>query len=75
MLINAGYRPPEKVKLADSLALARLTQYADDISSIGLESLGQRYVDPEAKFAGKVIRTDINRINKERLKVYERKMN
>lgn len=69
MLINAGHRPPEKVKLADSLALARLTQYADDISSIGLESLGQRYVDPEAKFAGKVIRTDINRINKERLRL------
>jgi DNA polymerase-1 len=68
MLINAGHRPPEKVKLADSLALARLTQYADDISSISLESLGQRYIDPEAKFAGKVIQTDINRINHERLK-------
>ena len=49
MLINAGYRPPEKVKLADSLALARLTQYADDISSIGLESLGSALCRPRSK--------------------------
>lgn len=68
MLKNIGITIPEHIKLADSLALARLTQYADDRSGIGLESLGQRYVDDEAKFAGKVIKNHVNKINAARLK-------
>lgn len=68
MLANLGHKIPEKIKLEDTLALARLSQYADDRESISLESLGARYIDSEAKFAGKVIKNHINELNKQRLK-------
>jgi len=68
ILANTGYPIPEDIYLCDSMTVARLTTHADDDDdSISLESLGTKYVDPEAKFAGKVIRTHINSINKTRL--------
>ena len=68
MVANAGHPIPEHIGLIDTLTLARLTQYADDRESIGLEALGAKYVDEDSKFAGKVIKNHINEINKQRLK-------
>lgn len=74
MLANLGYEIPEHIQLQDTMALARLTQYADDRESISLEALGAKYVDLESKFAGKVIRNHINELNKQKLKVLKDKM-
>lgn len=52
--------------LGDSMTVARLTQYADVNARLALESIGERYVDPTSKFAGKVIQKHINDINKNR---------
>lgn len=54
--------------IADSMTVARLTSYADDESKIGLEALGVKYVDPNSKFAGRVIKDCIIKINAERKK-------
>lgn len=74
MLNNLNVPIPEHIALVDTLALARLTQYADDREGISLEALGAKYVDVESKFAGKVIRNHINEINKQRLKSLKDKM-
>lgn len=74
MLVNAGHPIPEHIGLVDTLTLARLTQYADDRESIGLEALGAKYVDEDSKFAGKVIKNHINEINKQRLKSLKDKL-
>lgn len=66
MMINFGTPIPRTVPLADTLAMARLTNYADSMDGIGLASLGARLVDPTSKFAADVIRTHINELNKER---------
>lgn len=64
-----GHEPLEiKDKVADSMTVARLTEYADQQMLIGLESLGTKYVDDNAKFAGKVIKKRIHEINAERKK-------
>jgi DNA polymerase-1 len=55
-------------KLGDTMTIARLTQYADVNAKLGLEAIGERYVDPSSKFAGKVIQKHINDINKNRRK-------
>lgn len=67
MLINNGTPVPPYISLGDSLTIARLTEYADVPDSIGLETLGMKYVDMNAKFAGKVIKNKINAINRARL--------
>ena len=72
MLWNFLGREPEEIehKIADGMTVARLTSYADEEKfSISLESLGTRYVDDTAKFAGKVIKKRIVEINKERKKI------
>jgi DNA polymerase-1 len=74
MLANLGRMIPEHIKLEDTLTLARLTQYADDRESIGLEALGAKYVDEDSKFAGKVIKNHINELNKQRLKEVKAKL-
>ena len=66
MMYNSGNEMPEDINLADSVTLARLTQYSDDLGSLTLESLGERYVDPESKFAGKVIKKHISKIKAKR---------
>lgn len=68
MMMNIGQPIPEFVKYYDSMTVARLTEYSDSLDGIGLDDLGVKYVDPEAKFASKVIREHINLINKKRLK-------
>lgn len=74
MLANIGHKIPERIHLEDTMALARLTQYADDRESIGLEALGAKYVDEDSKFAGKVIKNHINELNKQRLKEMKEKL-
>lgn len=66
MLLNAGANENyiRYVKFADSMAVARLTQYADDLSRLSLESIGTQYVDPTAKIGGKAIRAKIAEINR-----------
>lgn len=65
MLENFGSKIPENIPLGDSMAVARLTTFSDDLVRLGLEALGIEYVDPEAKSAGATIRSHINRQNKD----------
>ena len=51
--------------VADSITVARLTSFADEKISLSLESLGTEYVDDSAKFAGKVIKDRIKKLNRE----------
>lgn len=66
MMYNFGSPIPNNVKLADSLALARITDYVDSLASISLESLGILHVSEDAKFAGKVIKEHIKEIDRKR---------
>ena len=68
MMENGGSSIPENIDLFDSITVARLTEYVDEHASMSLETLGSKYVDPEAKFAGKIIKDLIKEINKERRK-------
>lgn len=68
MMENGGSTIPEDMDLFDSITVARLTEYVDEHASMSLETLGSKYVDPEAKFAGKIIKDLIKEINKERRK-------
>lgn len=72
MMQNLGDKIPENVPLADSMTVARLTEYADSDDGIGLEVLGQKYVDETSKFAGKVIRQKVNEIRKERMNLVKK---
>ena len=63
MTYNNDTPMPEEIHLADSTIVARLTSFADDESSISLESLGTAYVDASAKFAGNVIKKLIKEMN------------
>lgn len=67
MMINNGTPIPEEIRLADSMIVARLTEYADSMDGIGLDDIGIKYVDKEAKFASQVIRQHVNQINRKRL--------
>lgn len=60
---------PSNINLADSQTVVRLTSYTDDMLSKSLESVGAKYVHPNAKEAGKAIKLEIKRINGERKKV------
>lgn len=66
MMHNFGSPIPDYINIADSLALARITDYVDSLSPISLEHLGHLMVDNEAKFAGRVIKHHINEINRSR---------
>lgn len=63
---NGGSPIPDGVNVYDSITVARLTEFADERESMSLENLGQKYVSDDAKFAGKVIKGIINKINKDR---------
>jgi DNA polymerase-1 len=65
MMLNAGCDLTD-CNLADSMTVARLTSYADDTSSLSLEALGIKYVDSEAKAAGKVIKNILSDMNRKR---------
>ena len=74
MMINNGTPIPENIRLADSMIVARLTEYADNMDGIGLDDIGTKYVDKEAKFASKVIKQHINQLNRIRLKDLKTKL-
>jgi DNA polymerase-1 len=66
MMKNINLDIPEYVPISDSLALARITDYADSLESISLEALGIKIVHDDAKFAGNVIKEHIKKITAER---------
>ena len=66
MMENSGSPILEKIRLYDSITIARLTEYADERASMSLESLGNKYVDESSKFAGKIIKNILKKINAER---------
>jgi DNA polymerase-1 len=68
MMENGGSPIPENIDLFDSITVARLTEYVDEHASMSLETLGGKYVDEEAKFAGKIIKDIIKKLNAERRK-------
>lgn len=64
----------ENAPWADSITVARLTNYADSEISMSLETLGQLFVDENAKFGGKVIKnamTELDRYNRKFAKANE----
>ena len=69
MMKNIGTPIPEDIELSDSMTVARLVDSADDeYASMRLEKIGERYVDPSAKFAGHIIKKMLQNIKKERKK-------
>ena len=70
MLHNIGTPIPEDIELSDSITLFRLiSDCDDDFQSMRLEKLGEKYVDPEAKFAGHEIKKMLERMRAERKKL------
>lgn len=73
MMTNAGYKM-NHINVSDSQVVYRLTSYADDEDrSKSLETIGIKYVDESSKFAGKVIKTKINEINRKRKSEVQKK--
>ena len=67
MLHNIGTPIPEDIELSDSITLFRLiSDCDDDFQSMRLEKLGEKYVDPEAKFAGHEIKKMLEKMRAER---------
>ena len=70
MLYNIGTPIPDNIELSDSITLFRLiSDCDDDFQSMRLEKLGEKYVDPEAKFAGHEIKKIIEDLRKQRKKM------
>jgi DNA polymerase I-like protein with 3'-5' exonuclease and polymerase domains len=70
MLHNIGTPIPDDIKLSDSITLFRLiSDCDDDFQSMSLEKLGEKYVDPEAKFAGHEIKKMLEKMRAERKKI------
>lgn len=68
MVNNGGSPIPDEINVFDSITIARLTEYVDEKASMSLETLGSKYVSDDAKFAGKIIKDIIKKINGERRK-------
>ena len=71
---NGGSPIPEDIKIYDSITVARLTEYTDEKASMSLETLGGKYVDESSKFAGKIIKDLVKKINAERRKELREKI-
>lgn len=70
MLHNIGTPIPDDIELSDSITLFRLISSCDDdFQSMRLEKLGEKYVDPNAKFAGHEIKKKIEHMKAERKKM------
>ena len=70
MMINNGTPVPESIELSDTITLFRLiSDCDDDFQSMRLEKLGEKYVDPEAKFAGHEIKKMLEKMKAERKKM------
>ena len=69
MLYNNGTPIPDDIELSDSVTLFRLiSDCDDDFQSMKLEKLGEKYVDPDAKFAGHEIKRLLEKMKAERKK-------
>ena len=68
MMENGGSAIPEGIDLFDSITVARLTEYVDEHAKMSLEVLGGKYVSDDAKFAGKIIKDMVKKLNLERRK-------
>lgn len=67
MLHNIGTSIPDNIELSDSITLFRLiSDCDDDFQSMRLEKLGEKYVDPDAKFAGHEIKKMLEHMKAER---------
>lgn len=70
MMTNNGTPVPDSIELSDSITLFRLiSDCDDDFQSMRLEKLGEKYVDPEAKFAGHEIKKMLEKMKAERKKM------
>lgn len=70
MMHNGGTPIPDDIELSDSATLFRLiSDCDDDFQSMRLEKLGEKYVDPSAKFAGHEIKKLIEHMKAERKKI------
>ena len=70
MLHNIGTPVPDDIELSDSITLFRLiSDCDDDFQSMKLEKLGEKYVDPDAKFAGHEIKRMLEKMKAERKKL------
>lgn len=69
MMNNKGAPIPDDIELSDSITLMRLISPADDEhASMRLEKMGEKYVDPNAKFASDIIKEKLEEIKRERKK-------
>jgi len=69
MLHNIGTPIPDDIELSDSITLFRLiSDCDDDFQSMRLEKLGEKYVDPDAKFAGHDIKKLLEHMKADRKK-------
>lgn len=67
MMTNIGQPAPENIELSDSITLFRLISSCDDeFQSMRLEKLGEKYVDPDAKFASNDIKAALTKMKAER---------
>lgn len=70
MMNNIGTPIPDGIELSDTITLFRLISACDDdFQSMRLEKLGEKYVDPTAKFAGHEIKKMLERMKAERKKI------
>ena len=70
MMHNVGQPIPDGIELSDTITLFRLiSDCDDDFQSMRLEKLGEKYVDPEAKFAGHEIKKMIEHMKAERKRI------
>ena len=70
MLYNIGTPIPEEIEVSDSITLYRLINNCDDEhASMKLEKLGEKFVDPTAKFASDLIKEILHNLKKERKKM------
>lgn len=69
MMINNGTKIPDDIELSDSITLFRLISSCDDEhASMRLEKLGEKYVDPDSKFASDIIKERLMKIKAQRKK-------
>ena len=69
MMWNNGTKIPDDIELSDSITLFRLISSCDDEhASMRLEKLGEKYVDPDAKFASDIIKEKLMKIKAQRKK-------
>ena len=69
MFRNFGTKIPRNVNLACSYSLARLTDYVDTSTGLGLARLTENLFDKDAKFGEIAVKAQINRINRDRYRI------